>query len=214
MVSPKCVFSSYAISYTEGSVLKIEQNTWNSVLKTLSRFVHPESDRIGLAHLKKLAVFRWDIYSTYRRCSNCLRCYHVIWRKKIKNRFTTVHRRFVWNRGLFLDWIAPETDFEKTVFQQFSNLIRCTNGKRRWMPLLKWLGGTQEKQARFARFPGQTRLTRCWNLHFQASKPLHRKRWPNAINSFVIISCRQQINTNTMYIYILSCVSSVALSSI
>ena len=73
-----------------------------------------------------------------------------------------------------------ETDFEESgVCRQCFRMISWRNGKRRWMPLPKWLKALQGKRARFARFPGQIRLRRRWNLHFQFLKQVCRKRWPN-----------------------------------
>ena len=54
------------------------------------------------------------------------------------------------------------------------------NGQRRWMRLAKRLliVGIWEQRARFFRSPGQTRLRRCWNLHFRFSESVYYKRWP------------------------------------
>ena len=64
------------------------------------------------------------------------------------------------------NWIE-ETGGYRDIFK----LLSWRNGKQRCMPLAKWLVGLQEKRARFARFPAQTRLRRCWNLDFQKPKP-------------------------------------------
>ena len=60
-------------------------------------------------------------------------------------------------------------------------------------------GGLLEKRARFARFPGQPRLRRCWNLHFQFLKPVYHKRWHKA-NCYLV--CSWTINSSPLKRYL------------
>ena len=147
-----------------------------------SRVLHSESNRIGLALLRAHAILWWEVSTPVLLFSRGI--FPIFYgvatfgeknQEEISSYISTFHPKmgpiFRVNRVLNIFWgNRSASTFFKT--------ISWRNGKRRWMPLPKWLVGLQEKPARFFRFPGQTRLRRCWNLHFQFLKPVCHKRWP------------------------------------
>ena len=99
-------------------------------------------------------------------------------KKYIVKSVSDICRSFIRKNDLFFGWLASETDFEETAVYRKNKLLSWRNGQRRWIRLAKRLVGIWEQRARFSGSPGQTRLRRCWNLHFRFSESVYYKRWP------------------------------------
>ena len=176
----------------------VRKNIRNSFFYMLARVIHAESNRVGLALLKVLAILWWEVSKPVLLLSTgiiriFLGCCHVRRkesRKEISSYISTFHPK---RRPDLFQYIASETDFEETgVCWQLFIRIPWRNGKRHWMLLPKWLVGLGEKRGRFARFPGQTRLRRCWSLLFRFFKSVCHKRWPG--RDFLMIYSRPEKN--------------------
>ena len=179
-------------------ISETRKNIRNSFFYMLARVIHAESNRVGLALLKVLAILWWEVSKPVLLLSTgiiriFLGCCHVRRkesRKEISSYISTFHPK---RRPDLFQYIASETDFEETgVCWQLFIRIPWRNGKRHWMLLPKWLVGLGEKRGRFARFPGQTRLRRCWSLLFRFFKSVCHKRWPG--RDFLMIYSRPEKN--------------------
>ena len=147
----------------------------------------PESDRTRLALFRILLadvwgevsrpVFLlprgvvWDFYDV------------VIFRQKYQHGLFTynIYRRFSRKNRLIFFQIASETEKrELECIDIFSNCYpeETANGAA-CLSQNKWLVGLDEKRARFACFPVQTRLRRCWDIDFQ--KPTSGSPWPEEV---------------------------------
>ena len=71
------------------------------------------------------------------------------------------------NRPFFRMQLGYMSETSFAIYFYNFKLLFWRNGKRRWMRLGKRLVGLWEERARFSLYPGQIRLRRCWNLHFQ-----------------------------------------------
>ena len=164
--------------------LRAENCTRSSVFHVRSRVFHPESSRTGLALLRVLAIFWWEDLDPFFFSPGASFEFFTVLplsEKKVKKRFPAIYRRFIRKWSLFSSKSRPKLILSKLECVDIFQNDALKKWQAALMPLPKWLVGLEEKRARFARFPGQTRPRRCWNIHFQFLKPVCHNRWPEKV---------------------------------
>ena len=159
-----------AISY--GRVLKTEK-TYPELcfIRAFTYFrqgVRPNQARSSQNTCSFLGRGVYTRFSYLQGCrSRFLRCCHFQTKKTTINKRhfqIDMYRRFSRKKASFSDKSSPKLNNRgnwsvSTFFENAIILKKLQTALH--VPLAKWLEGLQEKLARFARFPVQTRLRRC-----------------------------------------------------